>query len=70
MTATDMALDPKSFAAALKMHRDRLGLTQLALALALDVSAEAISKWERGLSAPAAIAQEGAIARLKRARKK
>ena len=65
-----MALDPKSFAAALKMHRDRLGLTQAEAATLLDVSHEAVSKWERGLSTPSAITQEGALSRLKFAKKK
>lgn len=65
-----MALDPKSFAAALKMHRDRLSLTQAEAATLLGVSHEAVSKWERGLSTPSAITQEGALARLKFAKVK
>lgn len=64
-----MPLDPQSFAAALRLHRSRLGLTQPAMARLLDVSHEAVSKWERGVSTPAAITQEGALTRLKFARK-
>jgi len=52
------------FAEKLKAARERLGLTQTDAAALLDVSFEAVSKWERGLSTPAAIAQEGALARL------
>lgn len=52
------------FAEKLKAARERLGLTQTEAAALLDVSFEAVSKWERGLSTPAAIAQEGALARL------
>ena len=55
-----------NFAAHLRAERLRLGLTQTDLAQILGVSLEAISKWERGLVEPAAIAQEGARARLAR----
>lgn len=63
-------LDGETFAFALRAHRARLNLTQSDLATLLGVSFEAISKWERGLSAPPAITQEGALARLKVAKKK
>jgi DNA-binding transcriptional regulator YiaG len=53
------------FADELKGERKRLGLNQSEAATLLEVSFEAISKWERGLAAPAAIAQEGALARLR-----
>lgn len=53
-----------AFAEKLKAARERLGLTQAEAARLLDVSFEAVSKWERGLSTPAAITQEGALARL------
>jgi len=53
-----------SFAEKLKAARERLGLTQAEAAALLDVSFEAVSKWERGLSTPAAITQEGALSRL------
>ena len=53
-----------SFAAELKAARERLGLTQAEAASLLGVSFEAVSKWERGLSTPAEITQEGARARL------
>lgn len=49
----------------LRAERKRLGLRQNELAKLLDVSAEAISKWERGKVSPAQITQEGALARLK-----
>lgn len=53
-----------NFAEKLKASRERLGLTQAETAALLDVSCEAISKWERGLSTPAAITQEGALSRV------
>lgn len=53
-----------TFADKLKRERKRLGLNQTEAATALGVSFEAVSKWERGLSTPAAITQEGALARL------
>ena len=54
-----------TFAEQLKSERQRLGLPQAELARVLGVSFEAVSKWERGLSTPAEIAQEGALARLR-----
>lgn len=59
-----------NFAEQIKSERQRLGLNQSEAAALLDVSFEALSKWERGLSTPAAIAQEGAMARLKKAKAK
>lgn len=53
-----------TFSAYLRAERARLGLTQLQLAQLLNVSFECVSKWERDLSIPATIAQEGAKARL------
>lgn len=53
------------FSEKLKAERERLGLTQAEAAAALDVSFEAVSKWERSLSTPSVITQEGAIARLR-----
>lgn len=58
------------FAEQLKTERKRLGLTQSEAAAMLDVSFEALSKWERGLSEPPAIAQEGSLARLAKAKPK
>lgn len=63
-------LDGESFACALRLHRERLGLTQDQLATLLDMSHEWVSKCERGLSTPAAITQEGALERLKFAKPK
>lgn len=55
-----------SFADQLKAERQRLGISQTQAAELLEVSFEAVSKWERGLSVPPKIAQEGALARLKK----
>jgi transcriptional regulator with XRE-family HTH domain len=55
-----------NFAEKLKSERERLGLTQAGVAPLLDVSAEWVSKVERNLSTPRPIAQEGAIARLRK----
>lgn len=54
-----------TFAEKLRSERQRLGLSQVELAGVLGVSFEAVSKWERGLTTPAQIAQEGALARLR-----
>lgn len=53
-----------SFAEAIRKERKRLGLNQSEAAALLEVSFEAVSKWERGLSEPPKITQEGALARL------
>jgi transcriptional regulator with XRE-family HTH domain len=53
-----------SFAEQLKTARKAAGLKQSAAAEVLGVSFEAVSKWERGLTTPAEITQEGALARL------
>lgn len=59
-----------TFADKLKAERKRLGLTQAEAAALLEVSFEAVSKWERGIppEGPARITQEGALARLAKAR--
>lgn len=54
-----------TFSEQLKSERQRLGLSQAELARVLGVSFEAVSKWERVISTPAEIAQEGALARLR-----
>ena len=59
-----------TFSESLKSERWRLGLNQSEAAALLEVSFEALSKWERGLSTPAEITQEGAMARLKKAKAK
>lgn len=55
-----------TFADQLRAERERLRLTQGELATLLDVSHEAVSKWEREISTPSMITQEGALNRLKR----
>lgn len=65
-----MSPDRHAFAAALKTARKRLGLTQAEVALLVDMSAEWISKCERGLTIPPAISQEGALERLRAAKKR
>lgn len=59
-----------SFAEKLKADRKRLGLNQTESASLLGVSFEAVSKWERGLSTPPEITQEGALARLAKVKAK
>lgn len=58
-----------TFSEQLKSERQRLGLSQAELARVLNVSFEAISKWERELVIPAEITQEGALARLRKMKK-
>jgi DNA-binding transcriptional regulator YiaG len=57
-----------TFAEQLKSERTRLSLNQTEAAALLEVSFDAISKWERGLFLPPKIAQEGAMQRLRRAK--
>ena len=57
-----------SFAEELKSERKRIGLNQAEAAVVVEMSAEWVSKCERGLTIPPAISQEGALARLKRRR--
>jgi transcriptional regulator with XRE-family HTH domain len=54
-----------TFAKRLRKERERLGMTQMQLKELLGVSFEAVSKWERGISVPSEITQEGALARLR-----
>lgn len=65
-----MALDQTSFAAALKMHRDRLGLTQAEAATLLGVSPRVVWKWEHADGDCLAVTMEGVLARLKFAKAK
>jgi len=58
------------FASKLRMHRERLGLTQAEAALVVDMSTEWVSKCERGVNVPPAISQEGALERLRSAKKR
>lgn len=58
-----------SFAEHLKTTRKRLGLTQAEAALLVDMSTEWVSKCERRLTVPPAISREGALERLRTAKK-
>lgn len=53
------------FSEQLKSEKDRLGLTLAGLASALDVGQRTVEHWLKGDRTPAAITQEGAMARLK-----
>lgn len=55
----------ETFAAALKMHRDRLGLTQAEAATLLDVSPRILWQWEQATGNPLSVTMEGVLARLK-----
>lgn len=59
-----------SFAEKLKSERERLSLTQAEAAALLDVPARTYWEWEHGKTEPLPVAQEGAIARLKRGKVK
>lgn len=59
-----------SFADQLKSERTRLGLSQAELAALLDVSKSSIEKWEYGTKTPILIAQEGALDRLRKTKKR
>jgi len=58
------------FAERLKAERQRLGLNQSELAVLLGVSMEWVSKAERDLSTPLEITQEGALARMRKTKKR
>lgn len=58
-----------TFVEQLKSERQRLGLSQAELARVLGVSFECISKWERKITTPPEITQEGAMARLRKMKK-
>lgn len=59
-----------TFPALIKSERERLGLTQAKAAALLEVPARTLWEWEHGKTEPLAVAQEGVIARLKRAKGK
>ena len=59
-----------TFPEKLKAHRKRLGLTQADLATLLEVPARTHWEWEAGKTTPYAITQEGALARLTKAKKR
>jgi DNA-binding XRE family transcriptional regulator len=58
-----------TFPKQLKTQRERLGLTQAELASFLDVSPRAIWQWEKG-TLPHVLTQEGALARLTKAKRR
>ena len=60
-----MALDRDTFAAALQMHRNRLGLTQAEAAVLCEVSPRVWWKWEHAQGDTLPVTMEGTIARLK-----
>lgn len=64
-----MTLDKSTFAAALRMHRERLGITQREAAQLCAVSPRVWWQWENG-AGTLAVTQEGVLARLKAARRK
>lgn len=57
-----------TFSEQLKAHRQRLGLTQSEAAELLEVSASWVDKAEREQREPLKITQEGALARLSKAK--
>jgi len=59
-----------SLADQLKSERSRLSLSQAGLAALLEVSKSAVEKWEYGTKTPIPIAQEGALARLRKTKKR
>jgi transcriptional regulator with XRE-family HTH domain len=59
-----------TFAEQLKGQRQRLGLTQSEAADVLEVSASWVDKAEREIRTPIKITQEGALARLTKAKKR
>lgn len=65
-----MALDRQAFAVAIKMHRDRLGLTQAEAAGLCEVSARVWWKWEKAKGDTLHPTQRGTLDILKHAKKK
>lgn len=59
-----------NFADTIKSERARLGLTQAQAATLLDVPARTLWEWEHGKTTPLPVAQEGVMARLKKAKAK
>lgn len=59
-----------TFAEQLKSHRQLLGLTQSEAAALLEIPARTHWGWESGKTTPHAITQEGALARLTKAKKR
>lgn len=64
------ALNSMTFSDLIKAERARLNLTQAEAATLLDVPARTLWEWEHAKTEPLPVAQEGVIARLKRAKKR
>ncbi len=58
------------FAEQLQAEKDRLGFANIDLSEALDISPRTIDYWLKGERVPSVITQEGALARLKKCRKR
>jgi DNA-binding XRE family transcriptional regulator len=57
-----------SFADELKQERERLGITQAQAASLLSIAKRTYCDWEYGITTPPEVAQEGALARLRKAK--
>lgn len=63
------AADSMTFADQLRDERQRLGLTQAEAATLLDVARDTVAAWESQRNTPIALTQEGALARLRAAKR-
>jgi DNA-binding XRE family transcriptional regulator len=52
----------------LKQERERLGITQAQAASLLSIAKRTYCDWEYGITTPPEVAQEGALARLRKAK--
>lgn len=59
-----------SFAEQLKAERQRIGLNQADLAAVLEVPPRTYWEWEAGKTEPHLVCQEGALARLRKTKKR
>jgi transcriptional regulator with XRE-family HTH domain len=57
-----------NFADQLKQERKRLGITQAQAASLLSIAKRTYCDWEYGITTPPEVAQEGALARLRKAK--
>ena len=62
--------EPMKFAEQLQAEKDRLSYSIEDLSKALDTSPRTIQHWMNGDRVPSAVAQEGALVRLKKCRKR
>ena len=63
-------MESMKFAQQLQAEKDRLGFANIDLSEALDISPRTIDYWLKGERVPSVITQEGALARLKKCRKR